>query len=203
MKMKLYIKKIFYKIVQIARYPKVIYFKIRFSKFGKGSYILKPIIISNPNNIEVGDRVFIWPNARLEAVTEYVGEQYKPKIIICDDVGIQQNFHCTCSEEIYIGKGTSITQNVGIFDIIHPYEDINVNPRFQNIQTKKIFIGENCLIGMNSVILPGTKLGKHNIVGACSVVHGEFPDYCVIAGSPARIIKKYNFSDGKWEKVSN
>ena len=99
------------------------------------------------------------------------------------------------------GGGTSITANVGIFDIDHPYEDINSNPRGTQYEIKPVIIGEQCLIGMNSVILPGTILGKHCIVGANSVVRGEYPDYCVIAGSPARIVKRYNIELKKWEKI--
>lgn len=42
---------------------------------------------------------------------------------------------------------------------------------------------------MNSIILKGTTLGENCIVGAGSVVSGNFPDNVVIAGNPARILK--------------
>ena len=45
---------------------------------------------------------------------------------------------------------------------------------------------------MNSVILPGSHIGNPCVVGANSTVTGIFPDNCVIAGSPARIIRKYD-----------
>ena len=51
---------------------------------------------------------------------------------------------------------------------------------------------------MNSVILPGTILGKHCVVGANSVVSGVFDDYSVIVGSPARVVKKYNKETREW-----
>jgi acetyltransferase-like isoleucine patch superfamily enzyme len=54
---------------------------------------------------------------------------------------------------------------------------------------------------MGSAIMAGTRLGKQCIVGANSVVKGEFPDYCVIVGAPAKIVKKYNFETQEWEKV--
>lgn len=97
-----------------------------------------------------------------------------------------------------IGDGTSITANCGIFDIIHPYEDINICPVLAPIKTKPIRVGKDCLIGMNSVIMPGTQLGNHCIVGANSVVSGVFPDNTVIAGTPAKIIKRYDQHTGKW-----
>lgn len=61
-------------------------------------------------------------------------------------------------------------------------------------------IGENCFIGYGAAIQAGTVLGRQCIVGANSVVRGEFPDYCVIVGAPARIVKRYNPVSGEWEK---
>ena len=129
------------------------------------------------------------------------GGKFNPSIKIGNCVAINQNFHCTCAESVEIGDGTSITANCGVFDIIHPYKDINRNPRKAKIETKPLKIGKDCLIGMNSVILPGTVLGNHVVVGANSTVKGTFPDYCVIAGSPARIIKKYDFETKEWIKA--
>lgn len=132
----------------------------------------------------------------------YSSQSYNPLIEIGSNVWINQNFHCTCAKSIKIGDGTSITSNCGIFDIIHPYEDVNVNPRFSDIIVRPIEIGEECLIGMNSVILPGTILGRHCIVGANSVVKGVFPDYTIIVGAPAKIVKRYNSNSGKWERTN-
>jgi acetyltransferase-like isoleucine patch superfamily enzyme len=148
----------------------------------------------------IGEGVTIRAGFRIETVTSYAGESYCPKLSIEDDVCINQNFHCSCASSITIGKGTSITANCGIFDIIHPYTDITVNPRKAPIKTEPVNIGENSLIGMNSVIMPGAQLGKHTIVGANStVVKGIYPDYVVLAGSPAKIIKIYNKYENRWE----
>lgn len=49
-------------------------------------------------------------------------------------------------------------------------------------------IGDNCFLGMNSIILPGTTIGNNCIVGAGSVVGGGYPDNVVIAGNPARVV---------------
>ncbi len=176
-------------------------YKLRFKRYGWKTIIMSPKLqIHGKKYISLGSRVFIHKNARIEAVTQYGNKRYKPSIIIDDNVSIQQNFHCTCANSIKIGEGTSITANVGIFDIIHPYDDISKNPRETDIQYKSIQIGENCLIGMNSVLLPGTKLGNHCIVGANSTVSGIFPDYTVIVGSPAKIVKYYSSKENKWLK---
>ena len=71
----------------------------------------------------------------------------------------------------------------------------------QKITVKETRIGENCFIGMGAAIMAGTILGKQCVVGANSVVRGNFPDYCVIVGSPAKIVKKYNPETHVWEKI--
>ena len=172
--------------------------------FGKHSWVMSPTCrISGKQHISVGVCTFIGKNARIEAVTQYAGVAYAPRIIIGDNVCINQNFHCTCAQLVSIGNGTSITANCGIFDIIHPYEDVLVNPREAEIRVLPIKIGKDCLIGMNSVILPGTELGDHCVVGANSVVSGSFPNYSVLVGVPAKIIKRYDFATQTWRKTDS
>ena len=52
----------------------------------------------------------------------------------------------------------------------------------------KVTIGDNCFIGMNTVILKGTTIGNNTIIGAGSVVTGGYPSDCVLAGNPAKVI---------------
>jgi hypothetical protein len=87
---------------------------------------------------------------------------------------------------IYIGKGTYIAPNVGLITSNHDPQDIDTH-----IPGEDINIGEKCWVGMNAVILPGVSLGKNTVVGAGAVVTHSFPDgYCMLAGVPARLIKK-------------
>jgi len=50
-------------------------------------------------------------------------------------------------------------------------------------------IGHHCVIGGRSIILPGVTLGNHVFVAAGSVVTKSFPDHCMIAGNPARMVR--------------
>lgn len=174
-----------------------------YKKLGKNVWIDKRVVdISGADCLSIGDNSKIYANARIVAIKKYNNRSFNPEIIIQDGVVIGQNFHCTCAEKIYIGKGTSITPNCGIFDIVHPYEDVDENPRNQLITTCPVIIGKNCMIGMNSVIQAGVILGDHVIVGANStIVKGVYPSYCVLVGSPAKIIKIYSESRKEWVKV--
>lgn len=62
------------------------------------------------------------------------------------------------------------------------------------VPSREIEIGKNCFIGCNSIVLKGTVLGDGCVVGAGAVVAGKFEDNCVIAGNPAKVIKRL---DGK------
>lgn len=95
-------------------------------------------------------------------------------------------------KEITIGNNTLIGANVKIFDNdFHPIEiEARNNDIKEKIGTKPVCIGNNCFIGCNSLILKGTELGDGCVVGAGAVVSGKFPENVVIAGNPAKIIKK-------------
>lgn len=180
-----------YKFFWILR---AILYKSIFGKFGTISYIGKPLYLHNIKNVFIGNKVRIFPGARIE--THNFG-----KIIIEDDVAIGQNFHITSASELIIRKKVTISGNVFITNIDHEYQQIGKHIMEQKFIVKDTIIGENCFIGYGVAIQAGTKLGKHCIVGTNSVVRGEFPDYCVIVGSPAKIVKKYNLKTKIWERV--
>ncbi|MCK4619283.1 MAG: hypothetical protein KAT52_05010 [Desulfobacterales bacterium] len=63
-----------------------------------------------------------------------------------------------------------------------------------------VYIGNNSWIGQNVTII-GVKIGKHCVIGANSVATKDIPDYCVAAGSPAIVKKRYNFETNEWQRV--
>lgn len=183
-------------IVKIVWAIRGIIYKFVFKKIGTMSYLGKPIFVKNPKGILIGSKVRIYPGLRIETYG------VNGKIIIEENVSIGQNFHITSSgSPLIIGKNSTILGNVFITNIDHEYQQIDKPIFEQNFIQKKTVIGENAFIGYGAAIQAGTVLGKQCIVGTNSVVRGEFPDYCVIVGSPAKIVKKYNFEKNKWERV--
>jgi acetyltransferase-like isoleucine patch superfamily enzyme len=157
-------------------------------------YMGKPIILIGLNKLKIDSRVRIFPNSRFEIYDT-------GSIYIQSNCSIGQGFHATSKGSLLIGGSTVISGNVIITNIDHEYRQVDVPILEQPYLVKDTSIGENCFIGYGSVIQAGTKLGKHCVVGANSVVRGVFPDYSVIAGAPAKIIKQYNKVSQKWERV--
>lgn len=127
-----------------------------------------------------------FPVSPYMVVAEPEGIEFHP-----DDLNNFQTFGCYFANRgggrIIIGRGTYIAPNVGIITTNH-------NPLRPNehLAPKDVVLGRNCWIGMNSVVLPGVRLGDHTVVGAGSVVTKSFADgYCLIAGSPAKLIRRF------------
>lgn len=117
--------------------------------------------------------------------------RYGGKIEIGDGFGISGSTIYS-TEHIKIGKNATIGANCKIIDNdFHPLdpEQRRLNLNKEHTRRAPILIGDDCFIGMNSIILKGTTIGNNVVVGAGSVVHGTFPDNCIIAGNPARVIK--------------
>lgn len=113
------------------------------------------------------------------------------KINIGNNVGIS-GATIYARKGISIGDNTLIGGNVKILDNdFHPIEVEARNKDIkENIGTREVNIGKDCFIGANTLILKGVEIGNGSVVGAGSVVTGKFPGSVVIAGNPARIIKK-------------
>ena len=120
-------------------------------------------------------------------------------IEIGDNVGIS-GATIYARKGIYIGENTCVGGNCKILDNdFHPIDveerlrllnDVHGGDAADLIPTREIHIGKNCFLGCNSIILKGTVLGDGCVVGAGAVVSGQFEDNCVIAGNPARVIKR-------------
>lgn len=166
-----------------------------FTKIGFPGYIGKPTYINQLSKLKIGKRVRVYPGLRAEAFGK------NGVIEIGNNVSIGQNLHIIANEDpLVIEDNVVISGNVFITNCDHEYQQKDTFLYDQPLRTIKTRIGEYSFIGYGAVIQAGTILGKQCIVGSNSVVRGCFPDYSVIVGSPAKIIKKYNPESKCWEK---
>ena len=170
-------------------------YKILFNNVEMPSYIGKPLYINRIKNIILKSKVRIYPGLRVELTTP------DAKITFNKNISVGQNLHIVSNGSLTIESDVTISANVFIADVENTYSEIDKFILDQELICKETIIRKNVFIGYGSVILPGTLLGKNCIIGANSVVRGTFPEYSVIAGNPAKIIKKYSFKTNQWVKV--
>jgi len=175
---------------------RAVFYSLFFGKIQFPSYIGKPVFLKGIKNIYLGKRVRIYPQIRLEVHGQ------SARIEIQDDVSIGQNVHITSSSNLIIGKSSTILANVFITNIDHDYQDIGTHILKQKHIIKETRLGENCYIGIGACLQAGTILGNQCVVGANAVVRGIFPDYSVIVGVPARVVKRYNINSKLWEPTN-
>lgn len=156
---------------------------------GEHHTIMKPwhVLISGPN-IEIGKCATI------------VGEPYSPvkigvwgrepgqgRIKIGDYVMISPGVRIAASDEIIIGDGVMMANSVHITDC--DWHDIYDRTQRSDI-VAPVYIGDNAWMGDHSVILKGVTIGENSIVAANAVVTKDVPANVVVAGNPAKVIKK-------------
>lgn len=96
----------------------------------------------------------------------------------------------------------TIAADTFITSIDHEYRDGSKSAMDQGHLLNETVIGQGSFLGYGVAIQAGTHLGKRCVVGTHSVVKGNFPDYCVLVGCPARVVKKYNVQNGQWENIN-
>ena len=108
---------------------------------------------------------------------------------------------CVVIGPVRIGNNVLLAQNIVLSGLNHGYENVKMSIRDHETSTSLIEIGDDSWIGANAVITAGVKMGKHSIVAAGSVVTKDVPEYTIVAGTPAKPIKAYNFTTNQWERV--
>lgn len=174
-------------------------------KYGKNLLLKGVPVIFNKGGakLEIGDNCtikssFLSNMVGLYSRTIIVTRAHDAEIKIGDNVGIS-GATIYARKKITIGDNTCIGGNCKILD--NDFHPIDVETRnslladpnggdSELVPAREISIGRNCFIGCNTIILKGSVIGDGCVVGAGAVVSGKFENNCVIAGNPARVIRK-------------
>lgn len=101
-------------------------------------------------------------------------------------IGRRANISGACT----IGDNVIMGPEVCIFTMNHRTDRVDIPIKYQgNTEEREVFIGDDCWIGCRAMLLPGVKLGRGVVVGAGAVVSKDVPDYSVVVGNPARVVK--------------
>lgn len=154
--------------------------------------------IVGDGELKIGEKVVIHNNCSF--CFNPIGGN-KPEIILGYGVNIGKYNDFGCSEKIIFEDYVITAPFVHITDRNHCYEDVGEPIMHQPTSVKgPVKIGAGSWLGFGVQIMSGVTIGKQCVVAAGSIVTKDIPDYSVVAGNPARVVKQYNIFTGKWER---
>lgn len=178
-----------------------IIYRSSFKQYGAKSTLRSPLGIEGPQFISIGRKVAILDNAWLMALNHIPG--VNPELNIGDGTYIGHYSHIVAVKKVHIGNKVLVADKVYISDNLREYQDILTPVIDQPVIFKgEVVIGDGSWIG-ESVSIIGSNIGKHCVIAANSVVTNNIPDFSVAAGSPAKIIKRYNSKTRQWDKTKS
>ena len=165
----------------------------QFASFGPEATIaFPPAVLHGVDRIEIGAKTMVGPHATLSTgMLIPLQRGGDPILTIGERCVFGKGLTIVAHERIEIGDDTAAGNYVFITDQNHGYENLDVPIGRQLWKNAPVSIGASCWLGHGSIILPGTTIGRHVVVAAGAVVTGEIPDYCVVAGAPARIVRRH------------
>lgn len=143
-----------------------------------------------------GEGISVGDNCWFEAVAEYKGKRFSPSLNLGSGVSFSDNVHISLVEKITIGAGSLVGSRVYIGDHSHGstvdgHFQSELPPALRPLEdAAEIIVGANVWIGDGVAVLAGSQIGDGCVVGANSVVKGIFEPKSVIAGAPAKTIRK-------------
>ena len=162
-----------------------LFYKWNMGKCGKGVLLMPGLKFRNPRTIEIGNGVCIGRNVTLS------NEEIPAGRLIMED-GATVDFGC------FIDYSGGVTMRKGAHNAWGAYistHDHGYDYRNKPV-SKPLEIGENAFVGAKSVILHNcNRIGRNAVIGTGSIVTKDVPDYTIVAGNPARIIKYLNEND--------
>jgi acetyltransferase-like isoleucine patch superfamily enzyme len=145
------------------------------------------VVLKHPETIVIGNAVFIGSQTMIQG-------RWDGRCSIGNHVWIGPHAYFDARDlilEDYVGWGPGAK----VLGSTHTGEPIDVPIIETDLRIEQVVVGYGADIGTNATLLPGVHVGAHAIVGAGSVVTGDVPQYAIVAGVPAKVIR-YRKQDG-------
>jgi len=173
----------------------------RFAAMGRASCIaFPPGSVFGEASIEIGSGTLIGASVSLSAGMP--GQDHplhaigSSVIVIGDRCSIGRGSSIVGLRSIRIGDDVAIGPNVYITDHNHSYADVDTPIATQWPTEGAVSIGAGSWLGTGVIVLPGADIGRNVAVAAGAVVRGPVPDHSVIAGAPARVVRRHVPGEG-------
>jgi len=159
-----------------------------FKKIGENVIFERGVLVFHPENISIGNNVYIGHNTILKGY-------YKNEMVIGDHTWIGQACFLHSGGGIEIGRAVGIGPTVKIITSVHREDDLSKPLIFCDFEFGKVVIEDGCDIGVGAIILPDVRIGKGSIIGAGSVVNKDVEPYTIVAGVPAKVLRRRKSND--------
>lgn len=154
----------------------------QFEKLGQGVVFEPGVLVFHPENIEIGNDVYIGHYTILKGY-------YRNKMVIGSGTWIGQQCFFHSAGGLTIGRNVGIGPAVKVITSFHAEEDPYVPILHRPVKFAPVVIEDDCDIGVGVVILPGVTIGHGTQVGAGAVVTRSVEPNAVLAGVPARVLR--------------
>ncbi|MGP3988207.1 acyltransferase [Streptomyces sp. 3N207] len=149
--------------------------------------------------IELGDHCIVGQDVTLTAgMMPELDLGPETVLRVGNGVVLGRGSHVIADTEVTIGDDVFCGPYVYITSTNHSYDDPARPVGKQWPRTAPVEIGAGSWIGAGAVVLPGAKLGRNVVVAAGAVVRGEVPDHAVVAGAPAKVVRRFDPEQG-WQ----
>lgn len=166
--------------------------------------VRRPAYIRGYRHMLLGARLTTGVGLRLDAFPA----QPRTVLHIGDDVQLNDCVHIAAVEHVSIGNHTLIASKVFIADHHHgeyrepdPSSAPRVAPADRPLVSRPVHIGERVWLGEHVCVLPGVRIGDGAIIGAGAIVTTDIPSECIAVGNPARVVRRYDATVGRWVAV--
>jgi acetyltransferase-like isoleucine patch superfamily enzyme len=174
--------------------------------FNGARLIRRPFYIRGRKHLKFGKGLTTGYSCRIEMFNIVNNTNFK--VIIGKNCKMGDYVHIAAGEQVIIGDNCLMASKVYISDINHGDYTANLHPSSPEIapdsrelSTKRVKIGNNVWLGENVCVLPGAEIGNGCVIGANTLVNKKIADNCIAVGSPARVIKQFNFINNTWMRV--
>ena len=169
-----------------------------FGRLGRGVRIVWPLRLVGLAHMHLADHVTLQVGAYVAVLP---AKPDVPGLVIGRGTQIGNHAHIIVTHRVEIGEKVLIADRVYLSDNLHEYRDVTRPVMDQPLrQIGDVAIGDGSWIGENVCIM-GARVGRHCTVGANSVVTRNLPDFCVAAGAPALILRRYCERTGTWRRT--
>ena len=141
------------------------------------------VLVFNPGHVHLGDDVYVGHRAMLKGDT-------RNELVVGDGSWIGQDCFLHSAGGISLGRDVGLAPRAMILTSNHAETPLPTPIMHGALELAPVEIGDGSDLGLGSILLPGTILGAGVLVGAGAVVKGGFPDGAVLAGVPARVLRK-------------